>query len=141
MMHHHNDPCAKTSCILSARRRLFLSRAVCLPSGYDARHCHKIPRKTSAEKWSVPAAGMRGTRCVSHFWPRRLIRQMQAADVSRRQPRDIHPCDSCVSPSNSRRDPKESGVKCVTRNETKGGSVGSVIKLWKFDEKLESSSW
>lgn len=32
--------------------------------------------KNKSEKWSIPASGMRGTRCVSHFWPRGLIRQM-----------------------------------------------------------------
>lgn len=62
------------------------------------------PLKNKSEKWSVPAAGMRGTCRVSHFWPRVLIGQMQAADVSRRNPQDIHPRDSCVSPSNGRRD-------------------------------------
>lgn len=143
-MHHYNDPCAETSCILSARRRLFLSRAVCLPSGYDARHCHKIPRKTSAKKMEHSRCrNARNALCQPFLAP-----QAYQADVSGwclPETTAGHPSMwqlrvSVQQPTGSKGIRRE--VRDTQRSETTGGSVGSVTKLWTFDEKWEpSSSW
>lgn len=74
------------------------------------------PPKNKSEKRSIPAAGMQGMRWVSHFWPRGLIRQMEATDVSRGKLRDVHPRDGCVSTSGGWRDQKASAKMDVTSN-------------------------
>lgn len=52
-----------------------ISRAVCLPPGYDALWCHWIAVKNKAWEMNIPAAGMWGTSTVSCSRPCGVIRQ------------------------------------------------------------------
>lgn len=96
-MHHYNDPRIETSCILSGWSSLFVSRAVCLPSGYDARHCHKIPRKTSQKNGAFPLQECEERAVSAIFGPAglsgRCKRLMSHADNRRTS---IHVTAACL---------------------------------------------
>lgn len=99
-MHHYNGSCTETSCILSVCRRLFVSRAVCLPSGYDARHCHKIPRKTRQKNGAFPLQECEERAVSAIFGPAGLSgrwkRLMSHGDTRRTS---IHVTAACLPPT------------------------------------------